>query len=65
MVISCRILLRMRNVSDKIFRENQTHILCTTFFFPENPAVDKVQKYVRARQTTGEIKYGVCALHAG
>jgi len=32
------VLLRMRNLSDKNYRKNQTHILCSITFF-ENRAV--------------------------
>ena len=53
----CRwILLRMRNVSDKSFRENQNTILCSITFFSENGAVYEImrKKYGRARQTTDD-----------
>ena len=42
-VISCLILLRMRNVSDRSCREIKTHILCSvTVFLLENRAVYEV-----------------------
>jgi len=35
-IISRRIILGMRNVSDKILQKVQNHILCSiTFFFPK------------------------------
>jgi hypothetical protein len=41
--ISRRILLRMRNVSDKIGRENQNiHLIFNNFFFFENRAVYEI-----------------------
>jgi len=40
MTVSCSVLLRMRNVSDKSCRENQnTHFVFNNFFLPENRAV--------------------------
>jgi predicted house-cleaning NTP pyrophosphatase (Maf/HAM1 superfamily) len=58
-IISCSILLTMRNVSDKACRENQnTHFTFSNFFSPEN----NVEKYCRAGKTT--LKYGACVLHA-
>jgi len=39
-IVSDTFLLRIRNVPDKSCRENQnTHILCSITFFPENCAV--------------------------
>jgi len=32
----------MRNISDKICRENETRILCSVTFFPENRAVYEI-----------------------
>ena len=51
-VISRLVLLRMKNVVDKICRENRnTHFMFRNFFFSENLAVfDSVEKYCRARQ---------------
>ena len=42
----------MRNISNKIFRANETHILCSvTFFFPEIvPFRDIFEKYSAARE---------------
>ena len=55
--IICRLLLlRMRNVSDKICAENQTtHFIFNNFFFPKIvPLWDKVEKYCRAVQATDD-----------
>ena len=38
-IISCWILLRMRDVSDESCRENQNIFLCTETFFPDNCVV--------------------------
>ena len=39
MIMSCSVLLRMRNFSDKSCRENQnTHFISNNFFFFENHA---------------------------
>jgi len=54
-IVSRWILLRMRNVSDKICRENQnTHLAV----FPENGVVlrDNVEKYYRSRQAQYDTK---------
>jgi hypothetical protein len=54
-VMICRwILLRMRNVSDKIVEEIKTHILCPIIFFLQKSCRlwDNVEKYGRARQAT-------------
>ena len=37
-----RILLRMKNVSDKSYREKSKHILCSVIFFFENRAVYEI-----------------------
>ena len=43
MIISRSILLRIRNISDKVCRENQnTHFYVQWLFFPENRAVYKI-----------------------
>ena len=56
-IISCSILLRMRNVSHKSCRENQ-YMPCmfnNFFFFSENRALCKLMwKNFRARQTTDD-----------
>jgi len=56
LIISRSFLLRMRNVSDKICRENQnTHFVFNDFFF-ENCAVYEImrKKYCRAGQATDD-----------
>jgi hypothetical protein len=55
LIISRSILLRMRNVSDKICRENQ-NILCLVAFSFENRAIDKivVEKYCRSGHATDD-----------
>ena len=54
MFISCSVLLRMRNVSDKICRENQkAHFIFNTFFFRKSCRLwDNVEKYSRRGQAT-------------
>jgi hypothetical protein len=43
MIVSHSVILRMRNVSDKICRENQnTHFVLNNFFFSENRAVCEI-----------------------
>ena len=52
MIVRCWILLRMINISDTIFRENQNTFHAQFTFFPENRAVfwDSVQKCGKAGQ---------------
>jgi hypothetical protein len=54
--ISCSVLLRMRNVSERSCIENKKHILCSVanFFFLENRAVYEIMwgKYSRGRHAT-------------
>jgi len=57
----------MRNVSDKIRKENQNlRFMFNNFFLPKNHAVyANVEKYGRARQTTRDnimlhTKYAIC-----
>jgi hypothetical protein len=43
-------LLRMKNVSDRSFRENKTHILCSVALFRKSCRWwDNVEKHCRAR----------------
>jgi hypothetical protein len=51
-IISRSVLLKIRNVSYKRFRENQNIYLCSVNFFFENYAVYEVilKKYGRTRQ---------------
>jgi len=65
MIITCLILLRMRNILDKICRENQN-----TFFMLNNFLskilrlyLDNVEKYLETDSPTWQ--YGACALYAG
>jgi len=54
MIMSLRILLRMRNVSDKSCRGNQNTYFTVSNFPPENRAIYEImwEKYCRARQAT-------------
>ena len=56
MIISRWILLRMKNVSDKICRENQnTYFVLSNFFFRKSCRLwDNVKTFGRARQTTDD-----------
>jgi hypothetical protein len=56
MIISRSIILRMRNVSDRGYTENQnTHFMLNNFFFSENWYLwDNVEKYGRARHATDD-----------
>jgi len=53
LTISHALLLRMRNISDKSFRENQNTVLRSINLFFENRAVsENVHKHCRPWQTT-------------
>jgi hypothetical protein len=57
MITSLSVILRMRNISDKLCRENQnTRVLFSNFFFFENRAVYQImwEKYCKDRQATDE-----------
>jgi hypothetical protein len=56
MVISRLILLRMRNVSDRICRENQnTHFIFNSFLFRKSCRLSvNVEEYGRVRQATDD-----------
>jgi len=65
-IMSCSVLLRMRNVSDKRCRGNQnTHFVLNTPFFPRKScrSWDNVEKYGRARQATDNTTYEHCMLN--
>jgi len=64
-IISRSVLLRQKNVSDKICRGTQNTILCSINFFPRKLCHlwDNLQRYGTARQIA--IQYAACALHAG
>jgi hypothetical protein len=66
MMISPRILLRMRNVSDKICKENQnTHFIFNNFFFYSRAIYEKMWKIiVEPDMPQLTVLYGACALHA-
>jgi hypothetical protein len=52
-IISRLILIRMRNVSDRICRENQNrHFMFSNIFFKFCHLCDNVEKYRRAEQAT-------------
>ena len=58
----------MRNVSDRICRENQnTHFVFSIFFSPENSALFQLRWKNIVEQTRPQmrIKHGACALHVG
>jgi len=56
MIISRSFLLRQINVSDKLCRENQTHILYSiNIYFRKSCCLwDNVEKYCRAGQATDD-----------
>ena len=63
-IISPSFLLRMRNVSDKSCRGNQsTHFVVSIFFRKSYRLWDNLEKYCRAGQATWQ--YGAFVLHAG
>jgi hypothetical protein len=61
-IISCSVSLRMRNVSDRIWRENQRTLLCLIIFPRKSFHLrDSVKKYGSARQVTdGNIIQCMC-----
>jgi len=55
MITSRSILLRMRNVSDKIVEKIKTHVLCSIIYFLKLRRLrDNVDKYCRAVQDTDD-----------
>jgi hypothetical protein len=67
MIISCWIVLRMRNISDKNCRENQnTHNMLKNIFFRKSCRLwDNVDNYGRARQNTDDeynTAHAICML---
>jgi hypothetical protein len=65
-IISRSVLLLIRNVSDKVCRENKKkHILCSITFFLENRPVYEItwKKYCATGHAT-DNNIGACALHA-
>jgi hypothetical protein len=56
LMIICRSVLRMRNVSEKSCREYEnTHFMFSDFFRKLCRVSDNVEKYGRARHATGDI----------
>jgi hypothetical protein len=56
-IISHSFLLRMRNVSDKSYRENQNTYFAFSKFF-----LEIVEKYCRAEQATDNMVHAHCIL---
>ena len=55
MIVSRRIILRMRNISDKNVEKVKTHILHSITFFPTvAPFLDNAEKQGTARQATDD-----------
>ena len=66
LIISHSLLLRMRNVSDKIHKGNQdTHFVFSNFFFQKSCRLRyNVEKYCRAGQTTDDsMEHAHCMLN--
>jgi len=64
MIITCSVLLNIRNVSDKSFGENKKNY--DQFFFPWKPchSLADVEKYCEARQgTVDKLVHIHCMLH--
>jgi hypothetical protein len=56
-IISPCILLRMRNVSEKVVEKIKTYILCSLTFFRKSCRLwDNVEKYGTAGQMTGDSR---------
>ena len=66
MIISHWILLRMRNVSDKVDEKIKSDISYSVTFF-ENCVTYKIvwKNMVEPGRSQTMIKYGACTLHAG
>ena len=65
MLVSRLIILKVRNVWDKICRENEnTHFICSTFFVRKSRHEIKWKSVVE-RGGAQILKHGACALHAG
>ena len=62
MTMSCWILLRMRNISDKSCRENQnTHFMYNNFFFQQSCHVsDNMKQYDRDGSIIWHQKEAIC-----
>jgi len=65
MIISRSVLLRVRNVSDRVLEKIKTHLTFDNIFFFENRVVYEImwKNYGRGRQTTdGNMAYAHCML---
>ena len=63
-MISVSVLLRNRNVLEKICRENQNTYFIFNNFYSANRAVCEIMwKNVVEPDRTQTIEYGACALH--
>jgi hypothetical protein len=58
-IISRLVLLRMKNISNKCYRENQTTYFIFGIFFLENHAIYEIM------WTGHRWQYGACSTHAG
>jgi len=66
MITYNRILLKMRNVSDKYCRENQNTLLYSIIISQKSCFLrDNVEKYGSAGQPQITIQYDTCTLHTG
>jgi hypothetical protein len=65
LIITHSVLFRMKNVSDKICRENQnTFLYLTTFFSEIVPFMRQCEKILHG-QASHRWQYDACAFHAG
>ena len=57
----------MKNITDKLCRENQNTHFMFNHFLPENRPVDKImwKSEIQPDWSQRTIQYGACALHAG
>ena len=64
MIISRRILLKMRNISDKFIDKVKTHILYSVIFFPKSCRLyDNMENFVTAGVVTDyNIAHALCML---
>jgi len=63
MIISRSVLLRMRNVSDKRFREYQdTHFMFSNFFF-ENRTVFEIREKIQYNRAGRRCQYNTANAH--
>ena len=64
MIVSHSVLLRMRNISDKIWREYlTTHFVFSNFLIKKSCRLrDNVKKYCRTGQCTDDMTHAHCML---